>query len=215
MRLTGDQMKTIKQKFIVDESGSMDDQRDTVISGFNEQLETMIQEEKESNGSVRYLVTLTKFNYKAEILYKDLPLVRVPRLTKDSYKPAGGTALYDAIGMSIDTAMRGETDTFVTIFTDGEENSSKRWKKAAIKALIDIRQKENQWGFVYIGANQDAWEEAAQIGVFNALNYTAANTGSAIHANSLCRSAYVATASSGVYNTCNLTANVNQDDLVK
>ena len=37
--------KTIKQKFILDESGSMLSQQQVVIDGFNEQLEMMGKEE--------------------------------------------------------------------------------------------------------------------------------------------------------------------------
>ena len=206
-------MKIFKQKFILDESGSMNDQRDTVISGFNEQLDSMRQEE--IRDGISYLVSLIKFNESVTVLYKDLPLIQVPKLTKKSYVPSGWTALYDAIGAAIDTAKLGETDTFVSIFTDGQENRSRKWKKAGIKTLIDIRQNENKWGFVYFGANQDSWAEAGNISISNAVNYTVANTGSAINAMSMCRNAYVTTATSGQYNVSNLTCNVNQDDLVK
>jgi hypothetical protein len=206
-------MKIFKQKFILDESGSMNDQRATVISGFNEQLDSMRQEE--IRDGISYLVSLVKFNESVTVLYQDLPLNKVPKLTEETYMPSGWTALYDAIGAAIDTAKLGETDTFVTIFTDGKENKSRKWKKAGIKTLIDIRQNENKWGFVFFGANQDAWEEASSINIANALTYTANNTGSAISATSMCRSAYVTTATSGVYNVSNLTCNVNKDDLVK
>ena len=205
--------KTIKQKFIVDMSGSMMSQQNTIISGFNEQLQTMRQEEKDQG--IRYLVTLVIFNDTAKFVYKDQPLSEVKPLTKNTYSPSGWTALYDAIGMAIDTAAPGETDTMITVMTDGFENKSREWKKPAIKALIDIRERENKWGFVYFGANQDAWEEASQLGVSNALNYTMENTGAAINAMSMCRSAYVTSAVKGVYATSNLTCNVNQEDLIR
>jgi hypothetical protein len=206
-------MKIFKQKFVLDESGSMNDQRATVISGFNEQLDSMRNEEIREG--IQYLVSLIKFNENVTVLYKDLPLNQVPKLTEATYVPSGWTALYDAIGAAIDTAKLGETDTFVTIFTDGMENRSRKWKKASIKTLIDLRQNENKWGFVYFGANQDSWAEASSISIANAVNYTMANTNSAISATSMCRAAYVSTATSGVYNVSNLTCNVNQDDLVK
>ena len=206
-------MKTIKQKFILDESGSMNVQRDTVISGFNEQIETMKQEEISNN--ISYLVSLTKFNDRVTVVYKDLPLNKILPLTYETYCPNGWTALYDAIGSTIDTAMLGETDTVVTIFTDGQENKSKTWKKVGIKTLIDLRQNENKWGFIYFGANQDAWQEASSLGMANAVNYTTSNTGAAIYAMSMCRSDYVTTENSGTYDVCNLTSTVNTDDLVK
>jgi uncharacterized protein YegL len=206
-------IKTIKQKFVIDESGSMAGQQTTIISGFNEQLSTMRQEEKDTD--VRYLVTLTKFSDKAVVVFKDKPLSEVPDLTTRTYTPSGWTALYDAIGMTIDTAEQGETDVMVTIMTDGAENKSREWKKASIKTLIQIRENENKWGFVFFGANQDAWQEASQLNISNALNYTMANTGAAMKSMSAVRSAYVTSALQGTYTTSNLTACVNTDDLVK
>jgi uncharacterized protein YegL len=206
-------MKTIKQKFIVDESGSMAPQQMTVISGFNEQLNSMKQEEK-ANG-VRYLVTLVKFNENVTTLYTDKPLAEVKELTTETYVPSGWTALLDAIGKTIDTATPGESDVLITIFTDGAENRSKEWKKNTIKTLIDLRQRENKWGFVYFGANVDAFSEASSLGISNAVDYTMANTGAAIYAMNAVRSCYVSTATSGEYNVSNLTSTVNTNDLVK
>ena len=207
-------MKTIKQKFIIDESGSMSSQQDTIISGFNEQIETMQNEEKEQE--VRYLVSLTKFNSKAEVMFIDKPLNEVPKLTKNNYTPGGWTALYDAIGMTIDTAKQGETDTVITIMTDGAENSSKKWKKAGIKALIDIRQNENKWGFcLFLVRNCDAWANATQLGVKNAVNYAASSTGNAMRAMSAVRSTYTMSANNNTYDVSNLTASINTEDLLK
>lgn len=208
-------MKTIKQKFIIDESGSMSSQKATIINGFNEQIETMREEEKKSGGKLRYLVTLVKFNEKVTTLFTDKPLSEIDLLTDESYNPSGWTALYDAIGQTIQTAKRGETDNLITVMTDGFENRSREWKKNTVNTLIKLRQDENKWGFVFFGANQDAWAEASSLGIANAVNYTMANTGRAMNAMSMVRSVYTSSALDGTYNTSNLTCNVNQDDLVK
>lgn len=205
--------KTIKQRFILDESGSMSPQQQVVIDGFNEQLEMMGKEEK--SGEVCYLVSLTKFSEKVEKVFTDVPLADVKRLTKQTYAPLGGTALFDAIGATIDTAALGETDCIVTIMTDGHENSSKKWKREGIKTLIKIRQNENKWGFVFFGCGMDAFVEATSMGMSNAVNYTAANTGNAMRAMSAVRSTYTSSAMSGVYNTSNLACNINEADLNK
>jgi len=204
-------MKTIKQKFVIDESGSMLPQQSTVISGFNEQLATMKQEEKDSD--VRYLVTLVKFSDNVTVLYRDKPLAEVEELTTRTYVPKGWTALYDAIGTTIDTAVLGETDTVVVIMTDGQNNASREWNKSQIKTLIELRQNENKWGFIYFGADQNAWASASSLGVANAVSYTAANTGEAISAMSACRSSYVTTASSGAYNVYSLTDSIQSCNL--
>jgi len=198
--------KVIKQKFVVDASGSMHPQRHTVISGFNEQISTMKIEEQRDN--VKYLVSLTLFEENVKFVYKDLPLVKVPRLTEEMYECGGWTALYDGIGRTIDTARQGETDTIVTIMTDGKENRSKTWKKAGVKAVIDIRQRENKWGFVYFGANQNAWEEAANVGILNAVNYNVERTKDAIHSMSAARSVYTCSALNNTYSVSGLTSNI-------
>lgn len=205
--------KTIKQKFIIDESGSMGSQQKTVIDGFNEQLQDMAREEKEKD--VRYLVSLTKFSHSVTKVFVDVPLADVPKLTTQSYSPNGSTALFDAIGSTIDSAAPGETDVIVTIMTDGQENASTDFKQAQIKTLIDIRQRENKWGFVYFGANQDAWQAASNLGVANAMNYTVANTSNMMKSMSMARSCYTASALDGTYQVSSLTKNINQDDLVK
>lgn len=205
--------KTIKQRFIIDKSGSMQGQQRTVIDGFNEQLQDMAREEKEQD--VRYLVSLTMFSHDVVKVFTDLPLAEVPRLTKKTYDPDGSTALFDAIGSSIDRAAPGETDVIVTIMTDGQENASTKWKQSAINTLIKLRQDENKWGFVFFGANQDAWKAASGMGIANAVNYTVANTGLAMNAMSMARSCYTSSAMDGTYKIANLTANINQDDLVK
>lgn len=204
--------KTIKQKFILDESGSMLPQQQTIISGFNEQLDTMKAEEIATN--VRYLITLTKFSDKAEMVYRDLPLAEVPRLTSQTYSPNGWTALYDAIGMSIDTAAIGETDAIITIMTDGEDNRSREWKKLSVKTIIELRQRENKWGFVFFGANQDAWLEAESLGVLNAVNYSAVNTGNTMRAMSCARSAYTTNAQNESYTVSGLTNSIDESELV-
>ena len=205
--------KTIKQKFIIDESGSMNSQQKTVIDGFNEQLETMAQEEKDANGELTYLVSLIKFSDKVKIVFQDVPLAQVKKLTEADYTPSGGTALFDAIGETISRAYPGETDNIITIITDGHENASRSYKHAAIKTLIDLRQRENKWGFVYFGANQDAWSAASSMGISNAVNYTVANTGMAMNSMSSVRSTYTASAMKGHYQTTNLTCDINEAEL--
>lgn len=206
-------MKTIKQKIILDASGSMDWQQNTVISGFKEQIQTMKQEEIDLG--VKYLVTVVIFNFKVWTLVEDCPLEDVPLLTTETYNPKGGTALLDAIGSTIDTAEPGETDVNITIYTDGAENSSRNFTADQIKTLIEIRTKENKWGFTYFGANVDAFSVAQSYGISNSVSYTDANLEGAMKAASLTRSCYTMNAVSGAYNVNNLTASVNTADLVK
>ena len=71
----------------------------------------------------------------------------------------------------------------VAILTDGLENASNKFTKAHIKDLIDQKTKEG-WTFMYLGANQDAFQEAGALGIAPAgtLNYDSRQTGSAFRA---------------------------------
>jgi len=156
--------------FLLDESGSMSIRKDDVIKGFNEYIRSMKQEREASR---RILVTLTKFNSTSgiQIAYLAKDIDEVPSLTKLTYAPTGNTPLYDAIG---ETAARlgkelqderGKPGVLFVIMTDGEENDSKEFReKAKITKVIQDREKED-WTFIYLGADQNAWAQAGAIGM--------------------------------------------------
>ncbi len=197
---------------MLDESGSMTPQQRTIISGFNEQIQTMKHEEQDN--SVQYLVSLVKFSSEPRAVFIDLPLAQVPELTIASYRPGGSTALYDAIGVTIGKAEPGEGNVLITIMTDGQENSSKEWNRNTIQTLIKLRQNENKWGFAYFGANVDAWAEANSMGIPNAVNFTNAKAGKAMVQFSMARRGYVGVVRTADYESLkNLTANIDEKEL--
>jgi hypothetical protein len=49
--------------------------------------------------------------------------------------------------------------------TDGEENSSREWTHDAVKALIDDKEKDGNWTFVFLGAAPDAWDQGRAYGI--------------------------------------------------
>jgi hypothetical protein len=51
------------------------------------------------------------------------------------------------------------------IMTDGEENSSREWTTSGVKALIEQKEKEDGWTFVFLGAGLDAWTQGAAYGI--------------------------------------------------
>jgi uncharacterized protein YegL len=148
---------------ILDKSGSMASKLKDVIEGFNAYLDGLAQEDK-----VEYLFSLTLFD--TQVSYRDvaIPLAQVRKLDKKSYQPGGNTALNDAIGITVRKidADKPQVDKVVTvIMTDGEENSSREWTHDAVKALIDDKEKDGNWTFVFLGAAPDAWDQGRAYGI--------------------------------------------------
>jgi len=52
------------------------------------------------------------------------------------------------------------------IVTEGHKNSSHEFFKARIKAMIGRQQDVYNWHFTFLGADQDAFDDAAQMGIY-------------------------------------------------
>ena len=158
--------------FLLDMSGSMHGVREETIDGFN----SFIEEQKQADPNGR--MTLVLFSDDLHQEYTGKPIMEVEKLTGKTYYPYGLTALYDAIGIGVaefDKYLEAEgSDSsdkiIVIVLTDGMENSSKKFSKDNVAKLITDKERSG-WKFVYLGANIDAYEEAAKAG-FNPI-YTA------------------------------------------
>lgn len=172
--------------FLLDASGSMAAIKTDVEGGFD----AFITEQRQEPG--RCTVTLADFSGPGDyvVRYAGRDLAEVEPL---SLHPRGMTALLDSIGRLVT-----ETGQFlaalpeeqrpglviVGIMTDGHENTSKEWTHAGIKSLIETQEQTYNWVFHYLGANQDAIEVGANLGVRAdaALTYAPAAAGSAMQA---------------------------------
>lgn len=149
---------------ILDRSGSMTTIKNDTIGGFN----SFIKDQKEVEGAAR--LTLAQFDGQYEIVYQGLDIQEVPNLDSTVFVPRGSTALLDAIGKTLtEQKARIQKDAWadkviVVILTDGEENSSREYNFDTIKTLTQSAQNE-QWSFIYLGANQDAFSVAANFGI--------------------------------------------------
>jgi uncharacterized protein YegL len=148
---------------ILDKSGSMASKTNDVIGGFNAYIAGLGQEDQ-----VNYRFSLTLFD--TEVVYRHVavPLAKVGKLDIKSYRPEGSTALNDAIGITVRKveADHPKVDKVVTvIMTDGEENSSREWTHDAVRSLIEQKEKEGNWTFVFLGAGLDAWRQGRGYGV--------------------------------------------------
>lgn len=154
---------------IVDESGSMEPLRNDTIGGFN----TFLKEQQELADAAPATLWVTCFNTaRIRKSIDGVDILKVQPWSAKDYIPAAGTPLLDAVGETLSGAT-GEK-SLVVIITDGYENSSHKWGKAAVKELIEGKIAAG-WTILYFGANVDAFAEAGSLGVLaiNTLQSTA------------------------------------------
>ena len=178
-RTNNKSMKTrIFNLIIIDESGSMQSIKTAAIDSVNETIQTIRSAQKKHENQ-EHFVSLVTFNDDVKTIYKCVPVDEIKELTSETYQPDCWTALYDAMGISLN-ALRpkvAEDDkVLVTVVTDGEENASKEYSGRAIKALVD-ELKAKGWVFAYMGANQDVEAVAATISITNVMHFEASDCG--------------------------------------
>jgi len=173
-----DKMKTYVA-LILDKSGSMKSIRDTAINNFNEQLQVL---KKESNSpeveakkvllasdpanvsqGIETKVSVIVFNDTVNTIDFDVDVNAISEITHQEYDPDGMTALYDAIGFTIDKfrdhydLSDPNTGVLFVIITDGEENSSKTYSgkegRRIIKSKVDELNATGKWTFTFLGTN--------------------------------------------------------------
>jgi uncharacterized protein YegL len=171
---------------VLDRSGSMSIVRDDTIGGFN----AFLKEQQSASGECR--LTLVQFDNEYEFVHQGKPVAEVPPLNTTTFVPRGSTALLDAIGRAVNetgarlSAMaeheRPGKVVFV-IITDGQENSSREFTRDKVNGMIAHQRESYQWEFVFLGANQDAIQTGASLGVHaaNAMTY-AQNTAGVLRA---------------------------------
>jgi hypothetical protein len=163
-------IKNLEQTEIVvvlDRSGSMSSIGKATVEGFNKFLD----EQKNSDGEA--FITLVQFDDRYEMNYQGLPVKdATPLVLGENFIPRGSTALFDAIGKTIED-LNTDRDVVFVIITDGEENSSKTYKIEAIMKMIET-QTETGWKFLFLAANQDAIKAGGSIGIkgSSSINYS-------------------------------------------
>ena len=164
----------MKQKtfyhIILDQSGSMRSCLLPTIAGFNEQLQ-VIQSLQQRYPEQEIRVGLTCFNQSVMHAYSVQHPEMVTQLNEAIYKPNGSTALYDAIGLTIQRLqyeigrelVREEAAVVVVIITDGYENASRSFHQSQISTTIKELESTGKWTFSYIGATVDAVKIATSL----------------------------------------------------
>ena len=171
--------------FILDRSGSMAGLESDTIGGFN----AMIEKQKKQDG--KCYVSTVLFDNVSEVLHDRVNLFDIKPMTDKEYTVRGCTALIDALGGAIHHIgnihkyARNEDVPEHTVFvitTDGMEDASRKYGSAEVKAMIERQKEKYGWEFLFIGANIDAVETAAQYGISEdrAVNYIPDPTGTHI-----------------------------------
>jgi uncharacterized protein YegL len=158
---------------ILDESGSMEPIKTTIIQGFNELVQTIQGIEKQFPEQEHFISFISFNGLGQKLLHFIDPVSKLNQIDDKTYKPDASTPLFDAMGFGINKlkqSLKGQTDynVLVTILTDGEENASKEFSGKDIKKLVE-ELKQNRWTFTYIGTDHDVEKIAASLSINNTM----------------------------------------------
>ena len=179
---------------VLDASGSMSCIEDDIKGSFN----TFLNKQRAEEGKTVF--DLFQFSDGVERLVKSADLALFKDDLMARYTCTGCTALNDAVCIAVDTmgkefaAMPEEErpeNVLCVIITDGEENASREFTAADVKKRIVHQQDVYKWEFLFLAANQDAFESGEALGVkeSNRINFVQSKTGVADMSITMCCSA--------------------------
>ena len=155
---------TIHLMILMDESGSMMGLEEAVVTGCNEFLHSF----KDNDDCKAWIAMFDAHpgNDRTRFKIKGKKIADAKELAIEDYNPRGMTPLNDAILDSLtalDKKVGKDETVFMAIITDGYENAS----EASAQTVKDTiaKYEERGWGFVYLGANQNAEAASASIGL--------------------------------------------------
>lgn len=205
---------------VLDESGSMGPHRGSALEGFNVQVNVIRGGAAQAG---KTLVSLTTFNSSTRQLLVARPVENLQPLSENQYNPAGGTALFDAIGQTIESMLElpgadnAQTAFLVAIFTDGDENSSRRFSASTLKELVTRLEATGRWTFTLMGPQGSSIELASvlnlkhgNVAMFNPRDKE--STRSAFSAMAGAAGAYMSLRSNGVTASASLYAAPDKPD---
>ena len=155
---------------ILDRTGSMESIRDDTIGGFN----AFLTHQKDESGQAT--LTLVQFDSQDpyEVIHRFKPIQDIPDLNRNTYVPRASTPLLDALGRGINdleaslSKLKEEdqpSKVVVVVVTDGQENSSREFRKDQIEKMIKEKTEKDNWQFVFLSADLSAIREAVTLGM--------------------------------------------------
>jgi len=149
-------VKVTKNRIAVvfDRSGSMDNIRKGAVSVYNNVVETIKRNSR--TGDQETEVSFFYFDNGVSPVLVNQEAKSLKPLTVDEYRPQGGTALFDAVALAIDTMEKKDAEDTayaVMVLTDGEENASTRYptkEPKKFKELLRSKIKTDLWTFAFM-----------------------------------------------------------------
>src|SRR5207237_1283163 len=150
--------------FVLDRSGSMGSLREAACKAINDYMRTVDEAPGDGCWSLVTFDDPSSAQGASEVfphkVFTQVPSEQRPFLEVQNYNPRGGTALLDALALTIlETKARIESQVppelrkdyrvLMVIMTDGLENASMRYSKPQLSQLIAERQAAG-WIFVYL-----------------------------------------------------------------
>ena len=155
---------------VADSSGSMADQIDEVRDELNIQIEKMRRESDTDTHPCTF--TMRTFDSAVKNVHVNIPIEDVPKITNHDYDAGGMTALFDAIGSTIESVgellgnrIDGENESLaMIIFSDGGENASRTYDCHKIKTLLDKYQNRPGFNIAFVGCDPASFQDMDRVG---------------------------------------------------
>ena len=156
-----EKLAPVRLIFILDRSTSMGKMQEEAIIGYN----TFIRDQQALPGKATFSFVL--FDTDVLLVYDNADLKKIPPLDFTTYQPRGMTALYDAIGYTVDRykAAPKSEKTILAILTDGAENASRKYNQWKVQEMLKAVQTEGEWEVLFLGANIDTAKTAVDMGI--------------------------------------------------
>jgi uncharacterized protein YegL len=145
--------------FALDSSSSMGSVIKETIAGFNQQLTTL---QEQSNKDYQIFGSLVTFSNEAQVVVPMTPIKKMKKLSNETYRPSGSTAMLDGILTSLVELGKSSLDEkdacLLVLLSDGEENSSSRINGSDISGIINLVQNTGKYTITCLVANQSLSE---------------------------------------------------------
>jgi hypothetical protein len=161
-------VKDMTVTFVQDVSGSMEDQRRSVVNGINEIVGDLKKRYAAPCG-YKATICVIKFSSHDNIrIGPTIPVQDMPVMTVADLKCDGSTALWDAVAIAIARMNTNSAGIPATtyIFTDGDNNDSMKHTQSGVNEMIaDNKKKNPMHSVLFIGSDPSTRRNAYDMGL--------------------------------------------------